>query len=168
MKLETYCLASKRSDKIPAGMMHLNRIVVVAIGLILAGTCLRAQTSPGSPSQSSPPAQQQPQQQQPPAHSSRQQATIASRSTAAPPQEQRGTPAPLKIEDVAQPAPAAAPAVPPTAPTQPKSVVIEEVVARVNNEIITTSDLQHIARQLDGRCAPVLHGMHARADSSAY
>jgi len=44
---------------------------------------------------------------------------------------------------VAQPAPAAAPAGPPTSPTQPKPVVIEEVVARVNDEIITTSDLQH-------------------------
>jgi peptidyl-prolyl cis-trans isomerase SurA len=119
-------------------MMRLNRIVLVAIGLVLAGTCLRAQSSPGSPSQSSPPAQQQPQQQP----SSQQ---PSPQPPAAPqPQEQPGTPAPLKIEDVAQPAPTAAPAAPPTTRTPPKSVVIEEVVARVNNEIITTSDLQHM------------------------
>ena len=138
MKLETYCLTSKRSDKIAGGMMRLNRIVFVAIGLVLAGTCLRAQNTPGSPSQGSPPAQQQPQQQPPSQQPSPQ-------PPAAPqPQAQPGTPAPLKIEDAAQPAPAAAPAVPRTPPTQPKSVVLEEVVARVNNEIITTSDLQHM------------------------
>ena len=154
MKLETYCLPSKGSDKIAGGMMQLSRIVLVAVGLVLAGTCLRAQNSPGTPSQSSPPAQQQPQQQppsQPP----------PAQPTAPQPQEQPGTPAPLKIEDAAQPAPTAAPAVPPTTPRQPKSVVIEEVVARVNNEIITTSDLQHMrdslmedARQSCTGCTP--------------
>ncbi len=136
MKLETYCLASKRSDKIAKGMMHLNRIVLVAIGLALAGTCLRAQNPPGSPGQSSPPAQQP---QQPPSQQASPQTPAAPQ-----PQEQPGTPAPLKIEDAAQPAPAAAPAAPPGTPKQPKSVVLEEVVARVNNEIITTSDLQHM------------------------
>lgn len=140
MKSETYCLASNRSDNISPKMMRPNRFAFVAIGLLLAGGGLWAQDPPSTPSQSSPPAQQQPLAQEPAPQP--QAAPEPQQPQATPqPQVQPGTPAPLKIEDASQPAPAAAPA--PTTPTQPKSVVIEEVVARVNDEIITTSDLQH-------------------------
>jgi peptidyl-prolyl cis-trans isomerase SurA len=140
MKSETYCLASKRSDNIGIKMIRSKRIAYMAIGLLLAGSGLRAQDPASTPSQTPLPAQQQPPAQQP----SQQPAPQPQAAPAPPqPQVQPGTPATLKIEDAAQPAPAVAPAAPPTTPTQPKSVVIEEVVARVNDEIITTSDLQH-------------------------
>src|SRR5271169_4396405 len=132
MKSETYCLAWKHSDKMTKHMKRPKSIVLFAIGMFLAGSGLRAQNPPAAPS--TPPAQQQPS--QPPAQQPAPQPSAA-------PQEQPGTPAPLKIEDASQPAPAAAPPTTPTTPTQPRSVVVEEVVARVNNEVITTTDLQH-------------------------
>jgi peptidyl-prolyl cis-trans isomerase SurA len=124
-------------------MKSPKRIVLVAIGLIFAASGLRGQNPPPTPSPSTPPAQQ-------PQQPSSQQAAPQPQPPPSAPQEQPGTPAPLNIENVTAPKPDATPAPPASAPAHPKSFVLEEVVARVNDEVITTSDLQQSRDTLMG------------------
>ncbi|MGO9641474.1 MAG: peptidylprolyl isomerase [Candidatus Acidiferrales bacterium] len=135
-------------------MIRLQRIGLAAIALVLLSGAASAQNPPGSSGQGSPPQQQSPSQppaSQPPASQPPAAQPPATQPPAAPqaqqpsapqPQQQPGTPS-MQIEDAATAAPVPSPAPAPGTPTQPKSQVVEEVIARVNNEVITTIDLQH-------------------------
>jgi peptidyl-prolyl cis-trans isomerase SurA len=120
-------------------MTRLQRIGLAAVALLLLSGAASAQNPPSSSGQGSPPQQQSPS--QPPAAQAP--AAPQAQPPAAPqPQQQPGTPS-MQIEDAATAAPVPHPAPAPGTPTQPKSQVVEEVIARVNNEVITTVDLQN-------------------------
>jgi len=136
MKLETYCFSWKRGDNMFRKMTVIRRIGWLAACLALFAGALSAQGSQGNSGQSPSQSNQQPQQNAP------------SQQPPAAPEPQPSSPI-TPIQDVTAPptgSPSNAPAIAPTntpPAVEPKGTVIEEVVARVNNDVITTVDLEH-------------------------